>query len=497
MTGINKSSYARILKTSSILGSSSLIDILFRVIRTKILAVFLGPASFGLLALYSSLVDMIISITSLGIGQSAVRDISKANVTSDRDRVARVTLILRRVVWVTGGLGLLVTVCIAYPASFWMFDDDKHIWSIGLLGIIVLFSQIKSGQMALLSGLRLISEVARANILGSFLGTLVAVPLIIWLGKDGIIPFLIVVALGQLIGSWRYARKQNLSRVQVNWRECMKESSSMLRLGLVLMVSGVALAVSAYFIKLILQQYLGEESVGIYQASYTLSGIYIGFILQAMSGDFFPHLTAISDDEKARNKLVNEQMDMAILIAVPGLILLLLFSDVLFSLLYSERFIGGSDVLRWQVLGMLGRIISWPMGFILLARSDKLALIISEIAIALAHVFFVWWGVQLYGVEGAGIAFTLEYFLHIILMVFITKRRHDFVFESNTLLYIVFGSVLVFFSFGSSFIPDYTTRYLIGSLILLSSIYWGFKGFENFFGREMIKAKCISFFCKQ
>jgi len=57
--------------------------------------------------------------------------------------------------------------------------------------------------------------------------------------------------------------------------------------------------------------------------------------------------------------------------------------------------------------------------------------------------------------------------------------------------------VLVFFSFGSSFIPDYTTRYLIGSLILLSSIYWGFKGFENFFGREMIKAKCISFFCKQ
>lgn len=489
MTDINKSSYDRILKTSSILGASALIDILLRVIRTKVLAVFLGPASFGLLTLYSSLVDMIVSVTSLGIGQSSVRDISKAAVTKNMDHVARVTVTLRRVVWVTGLIGLLAIVCTANPVSFLMFGDDKHVLAIGLLGIIVLLSQLKSGQMALLTGLRLISEVAKANVLSSFLGTLVTVPLIIWLGKDGVIPFLILIALAQLAGSWWYSRKQHLSHVSVSWRESIEESSGMLRLGLVLMVSGVALTVSAYFIKLILQQYLGETSVGIYQASYTLSGIYIGFILQAMSGDFFPHLTALAEDKTARNKLVNEQMDIAILIAVPGLVALLLFSDVLFWLLYSERFIGGSDVLRWQVLGMLGRIISWPIGFILLARSDKLALITSEITVAFAHVFFVWWGVRLYGIEGAGMAFALEYFLHIFLMLFLTKRRHDYVFERATLFFIMGGSVLVLLSFSSSFMPDDLVRYSIGSLILLCAIYWSTRGFIQLFGKEIMLEK--------
>jgi len=486
MMSSKESSYSRIVKTSSILAGSSLIDILLRIIRTKVLAVFLGPAMFGTLTLYSGLVDMICSITSLGIGQSAVRDIAKASTTNDLTRIARVIVILRRVVWLTGILGLIITVSIAYPASLWMFNNIEHVLAIAILGLVVLFTQIKSGQLALLSGLRLISEVAKANVLGSFLGTLIAVPVIYLFNEKGIIPFLLAIALGQLVASWWYARKKLLPQVSVDWKEFVNGSSEMVRLGLVLMVASVTLSVSIYLIRLIIQTNLGEASVGIYQAAYTMSGIYVGFILKAMSGDYFPHLTILADDKNARNKLVNEQMEIAILIAVPGLIALLLLSDKLFWLLYSDRFENGTDVLRWLILGMLGQIISWPMGFLLMARSDKIAFVTSEVLFAVLHIYFVWLGIQHYGIDGVGMAFFGMYTLHIILIAYLVITRHAFSFFKSTLLLIYSGCFLVFLAFFTAYINEELVRYFFCGIIFLYSLYWTITGFCQLMGKEKV-----------
>ena len=189
MSKTEKSSYGRIVKTSSLLGGSSLVGILLRVIRTKVLATELGPAMFGVLTLYNGFIGMVDSVSSLGVGQSAVRDIVKASSSKDQLRISRVNTILHRVVWGTGLLGLIATVCLAYPASWIMFKNSEHLWSIAILGLIVLLSQLQAGQLALLSGLRLIGKVAKANVLGSFLGTLMAIPLLLWLGEKGLIKY--------------------------------------------------------------------------------------------------------------------------------------------------------------------------------------------------------------------------------------------------------------------------------------------------------------------
>ena len=72
-------SYGRIMKSSTLLGGSSLINVGLGIFRTKILAVQLGPALFGVMGLYTALTSMIGSVASLGIGhKAAVRDIAEA-----------------------------------------------------------------------------------------------------------------------------------------------------------------------------------------------------------------------------------------------------------------------------------------------------------------------------------------------------------------------------------------------------------------------------------
>ena len=490
MTQTKSQSYGRIAKSSALLGSSSLVNVLLGIVRVKVLAVELGPALFGVMSLYTGLTAMIGSVISLGIGQSAIRNIAQASGSDNEEGVARTVKVLRRTVLFTAMLGLMVTVALAYPSSIWTFGNPDHAWAIAALGVGVLLSQFQVGQEALLSGLRRINDLAKLNIFSGVWSTLLAIPLLLLFREDGIVPFLLAIAAGQLVASWWYARRVTLQPVNVTWKETATGARDMLRLGITLMLSGFLLTSSEYLVRLILQQYSGEASVGLYQSAFNISGIYIGFILQAMSGDYFPRLASVGEDLAQRTRLVNEQAEMALLLAVPGLVGVMIFSELMIWLLYSERFDGASDVLRWQVLGLLGRIISWPLGFILLARADKVAFLLSEIATMLFHIAVVWLAVRSFGVEGAGMGFLGQYLFYVGLIAWIVKVRHGHVWDKELRLLVLTGILLVVSSFATTFISDDIVRYTAGVSILILALGWSLYGITRRLGYERI----ISFF---
>ena len=69
-----------------------------------------------------------------------------------------------------------------------------------------------------------------------------------------------------------------------------QEFASLLKLGLAFLASGLLLMGAAYVVRAIVLHDLGLEAAGIYQAAWTLGGLYIGFILQALGADFYPRL---------------------------------------------------------------------------------------------------------------------------------------------------------------------------------------------------------------
>jgi antigen flippase len=92
----NNNSYGRILKTSTLLGGSSAINVALGIVRTKVVALQLGPAIFGVMNLYTSLTAMITSVSLLGLDRSAVREVAEAAGSGDAGRVGQTILVLRR-----------------------------------------------------------------------------------------------------------------------------------------------------------------------------------------------------------------------------------------------------------------------------------------------------------------------------------------------------------------------------------------------------------------
>jgi PST family polysaccharide transporter len=79
-------------------------------------------------------------------------------------------------------------------------------------------------------------------------------------------------------------------------------------------------------------------------------------------------------------------------------------------------------VLRWICLGAALQVITWPWGFIIMAKGRQTAFLAIEIAYAAATLAMTWPLVHALGVEGAGVAFFASYVLHGVL-VYPTVRR--------------------------------------------------------------------------
>jgi antigen flippase len=183
------------------------------------------------------------------------------------------------------------------------------------------------------------------------------------------------------------------------------ESAALLKLGLAFMASGLLMTGAAYAVRTIVLRHSGLEAAGIYYAAWTLGGLYLGFVLQSLGTDFYPRLVGVAHDDEACNRMVNEQAQVSLLLAMPGVLFTLVVAPLVLTLFYSAKFTPAADTLRWICLGMALRVLNWPLGYVVVAKNRQVLFFSIEVAWVVVNVTLTWWCVQALGVAGAGVAF--------------------------------------------------------------------------------------------
>lgn len=110
-----KSSYRQIMKATSVFGGGQVFQIIIGIIRSKFIAVYLGPVGMGISGLLFSTTGIIGGLTSFGLSTSTVKDIAAAHGVGNISRLSTVAAVFKRLVWVTGLLGMACRTLIYYP----------------------------------------------------------------------------------------------------------------------------------------------------------------------------------------------------------------------------------------------------------------------------------------------------------------------------------------------------------------------------------------------
>ena len=421
------------MKAMGLFGGVQVMGILCSIVRTKLVALWIGPVGIGLFGLFNNALEMISTGTNLGIRSSSVRDISQAHDSNSPGLVAKMVAVVRKWSLWLGLFGALVTLMLAPLLSELTFGDQSHLWGFVALSIAVLLGALTNGEYAVLQGSARLKRLASVTLWGTLAGLAVSIPLFYWLRERSILPSIIAYAVALAAFAWIF-RNKDYPDTKVNRHETFDMGKGFVKLGIFMTLGNFASILASYAFNAWLNLNAGTEAVGFYQAGYTLINKYTGLILTALGMEYYPRLSRVANSRLRLRAFVSQEINVAIAVMAPVVALFILLRELVVWILYTPEFNVILTFISWGMIGTVLRTLSWCLAFTILAKGDGKTYLWTEVAsavinLALNIVFYRWWGLT-----GLGIAFLVSYLLYTVIVAFVYFKMYHLSVSRGSLL---------------------------------------------------------------
>lgn len=457
------------MKATTIFGGVQLFQIVLSIIKSKLVAILIGPSGMGIYGLLTTATSFITSLTNFGLSSSAVKNIAEANSSGNQEEVNLVSTILMRLVWITGLFGTIVTLCLSPLLSRLTFGNNDYTISFVWLSITLLITQLSVGQVVVIQGLRRLKYLAITNLIGAIVGLLIAIPFYYVMGIRGIVPVIIVTAIATLLVSSYFYRKLSIKQVHTDKELFIKKSKSMLKMGFLINISGILAILVAYILRMIIVREGGLADVGLYNAGFVILNTYVGMITAAIATDYYPRLAEVAKDSFLLSKTVNQQAEVAILLLAPILCVFIIFIKFILIILYSNDFIAISQMVQWSAIGVLFRTISWAISYIFLAKADSTTFFMNELFSQIYFLPLQICGYYMFGLDGLGMAFLISYIIYFLQVYLICRKKYEFKCSNHLIKIFLIQLFLSTLCFGIIMSNIGFLSYILGGIIIISS----------------------------
>lgn len=412
-----RSSFAATLLFSGV----QIYQIIIRIIKSKFVALFIGPAGMGIQSLLHSTTDTISAATNLGLNTSSVKTIAAANRDGNTDLIAKNVTAQRRLIWITGLVGMLICAVLAPVWSQTSFGKSDYTWSFVAISLIILLDQLNKGELALLQGMQQKKQLARANVIGQTLNAVITIPLYYFFGVKAIVSAFVIGSLISLSISLYYSQRLHIAKVKMPWKETFSYGKEMIKLGFFLSLQFLMSTLVIWIIRIYVSKVGGVEEVGLYSAGTAIVASYIGLVFTAIATDYFPRLAATKSNEEM-GKAVRTQAELTILLLAPLVIAFLVFIKPVIILLYSDKFLPIENMMYWAVGAVLVQAMGWALSHTLLAKAKPSYFFLNELAATV-------WGLPIkllcykyWGLTGFGMATMICYGIYLVQVIMVCKK---------------------------------------------------------------------------
>lgn len=424
------------IKAFGLFGSVQFLTMLFAVIRTKLVAVWIGPAGVGMFGVFNTALDMISSVTQLSMRTSAVKEIAQ-------DRTSTST-IAHAVRWWAIVLGIAGTILCAGGApllSTWTFGDTSHSWNFIVLSLSLLFTSLTGGESALLQGKQCLKTLAKASLWGNLLGLATSIPLFYFFRIDSIVWSIVAYSLATFIAFFVLRYKITV-KVSGNWREAYEQGKGFIRLGVYLTLSSFTLYLGYYIFMSFLMAKEGADTVGYYQAGFTIINKYTGIVFMVLGMEFYPRLATVSGKSIRESAYVNHESLLLLLALIPVILVFIAFRSVIVDLLYDRSFGVIDGYIAWGIIGTLFRAVSWCMSYVMVVRGDSKVYLMVELSSVAIYLIANILCFTMWGLTGLGYAYLTWYILYTMIAGAVYRFRYHLSLNPKVLATLLGGTVI-------------------------------------------------------
>lgn len=438
-------SYKQIFKSTALLGGAQVFNIGIGVILNKVISILLGPVGMGIAGLLTSTQQVIGSFSNVGISQSGIKVISKAHEEGDTEELGKSTYVIKRLTWIAGLLGVLVTLILSKQLSLWAFGNEDFTISFVVLSLSMLFYQLTRGNYLIINGCRKLRYYVKATLLGNFLSLFITIPLYYLYGKDAIAPVLVLLSLSTFICSYYFYKKIGIKEIKIPFSEFKVRSVDVLTIGIAISASDVFPVIASFVIRSYVSLMDGLSDVGMFAAGFTILNGYVGLVFQSMSADYFPRLYAAADNNVRAEDIFNKQMEITILLLFPLVMCLVALGKFVVLILYTEEFLPMLPMLYWGALGMIAKALNWGYGSILIPKKEAKAYFILSLVSAIIYLGVNIIMYNLWGLAGMGFAFLSSQLIDFLFVYLYVSRKYKIRLRHKNIADFLIISILITF----------------------------------------------------
>ena len=408
-----------VLKTMSIFGGVQTMSILCGVIRTKLVALWLGASGLGVFAIFNSACDLITSITQLGMRNTSVRSIVAAHSVGN---LAEIATVVRRWAWILGLLGAVTMISAAPLLSLKTFGSYAYSGHFIALSVLVFLQSLNSAEHALMQGTQHFRLLAKSSLWGISAGLLLSIPMFYFWRQQSIIPSIIVYTAATSVAIL-ILHIRGLKPVKpVTAKETWDKGREFIILGIYMTGADFVSQLLSYVFIAFLNISGGDSDVGYYQAGYTLVNRYIGMVFSAIIMEYYPRLSAVAQSKRRASVFVSHETILITMVLMPLVLIFITSAPLLVRILYTSDFQRIVPYISIAMIGVIFRGLSWSMAVVILAKGDGKVFLTTESLSCVAGLVLNIVSFRLWGISGLGVSYTVWYIIYTVIVAVVYFR---------------------------------------------------------------------------
>lgn len=410
----------KLIKTSFYTSISTAVSFVSGFIVTKVVAVKIGPAGMSSVGQYQNTIGILAMLSTLAVTAGVIKYLAEHREQDQKKQQIISTALI--IILISSFTISLFVLSAKNFLSTQVFKNDSFADVFFLYGFFICIIAVNTLVSAVYNGLKEIRYLTIVNIIASVSGIVFTVFFAYKMGVKGVLIASNFTALIVFVANFIILKKKKCFQFKpsiANWNT----GTAKLLLGFTVIgvVSGLVMPASQILIRSKIITSFSATEAGWWQAVTRISDYYLAFITTVLSIYYLPRLSEIVDKAELRMELIK---GYKIILPVVGILAGTIWVCRVWvvHILFSKDFLPMIPLFTFQLLGDFFKIGSWLLGYVLIAKADIKLVIITEVLFSFSLVLLSYLLIRRYGVIGTTYAFCINYALHWIAMIFITRK---------------------------------------------------------------------------
>lgn len=410
-----------LIKTSILTGISTVIKILTGLVINKILSIYAGPSGLAILGQLQNFNSMAMTLSNGAINNGVIKYVAEY-----QEDIEKKSKLISTAIVITLMCSVVVGAVIALFSSYFselILKNSDYTSVFIIFGFTIILFSLNSLLMSILNGQKEIKKYVLINIVSSLFSLLFTSFLIVQLNLIGVLYALVLNQSVIFFVTLTFVVRSSWFKIEYFKKGVDLQSLKKLgKYSAMAIVTALTVPMSHLIVRNYIGENLGWDDAGYWQGIWYISTMYLMVISTSLNIYYLPKLSAIQNNTELKKEIFSGYKIIMPIVLIMALIIFLL-RDYIILIVFTEKFMPMLDLFAWQLVGDVIKIASLLLGYAILAKAMAKIYIYTEVGFSISFILLSIIFIDTFGLIGMTYAFSMNYSLHLILMIYIFKRN--------------------------------------------------------------------------